>query len=290
MGPQVVGPAVHPQTSDMTTTLPRRILAILCAVLLSLLALTATGRAGAATDTTRPTVTVPAISSFIVGEQTDDTIIDDGGQPWFADGGANRRFTWTMTDASGICRYTLDEHFSAEGWTLTAENHQTHVTSAQFTYFADSYENSDDLDQVRINVFDCAGNKTSVVRPTSHIDVEKDYGPTIPSGWARTSCTCAIGDSMLRTSTANASLSTVVNGQGTNKHVALVMAKGPGRGKAAIYVDNVKVTTIDTYASVNTNRVIMWDRGLTGSANHTIKVVNLATSGRPRIDIDAYVH
>src|SRR4051812_3661117 len=132
MGPRVVGPAVQPQTADMTTTLPRRILAILDAFLLSLLALTATGSAGAATDTTRPTVTFPAISSYIVGEQTDDTIIGDGGQPWFADGGANRRFTWTMTDASGICRYTLDEHHSAEGWYLTTESHQTHATTAQF--------------------------------------------------------------------------------------------------------------------------------------------------------------
>ena len=62
------------------------------------------------------------------------------------------------------------------------------------------------------------------------------------------------------------------------------MAKGPGRGKAAIYFDNVKVATIDTYAAANTNRVITWDKGLTGSANHT-------TGGRPEprvgIDVDA---
>ena len=73
-------------------------------------------------------------------------------------------------------------------------------------------------------------------------------------------------------------------------HVALVMAKGPARGKAAIYFDGGYVTTVDTYASVNTNRVVMWDKGLTGTANHTIKVVNLATSGRPRIDVDAYIN
>ena len=34
----------------------------------------------------------------------------------------------------------------------------------------------------------------------------------------------------------------------------------------------------------------MWDKELTGTGNHTVKVVNLATSGRPRIDIDAYLH
>ena len=111
----------------------------------------------------------------------------------------------------------------------------------------------------------------------------------MPSGWQRTSCTCAIGDSMLRTSTANKSLSTVVNGNGQNSHVALVMAKGPARGKAAIYFDGTLATTVDTYAKANVNRVVMWDKALTGSANHTIKVVNLATSGHPRIDIDAYL-
>jgi len=274
----------------MTLAHSRNIIAMLCASLLSVYTLSAAETAQAATDTTGPTLTVPAISSFVVGAQTDDTVVDDGGKPWFALGGADRRFTWTMTDPSGICSYTIDEHHSAEGWYLRTEVHQTHATTARFTYFADDYENSDDLDLVRINAVDCAGNTTSVVRPASHIHIEKDYGPAVPSGWQRTSCTCAIADSMLRTSSPSASLSTVVNGQSTNKHVALVMAKGPSRGKAAIYFDGTKVATVDTYASTNTNRVVVWDKALTGSANHTIRVVNLATSGRPRIDIDAYVN
>jgi hypothetical protein len=46
---------------------------------------------------------------------------------------------------------------------------------------------------------------------------------------------------------------------------------------------------VDTCAAANTNRVVMWDKGLLGTANHTIKVVNLATAGRPRIDIDVYL-
>jgi hypothetical protein len=41
-----------------------------------------------------------------------------------------------------------------------------------------------------------------------------------------------------------------------------------------------------SFYNVNTNRVVMRDKALTGSANHKVKVVNLATSGRPRIDID----
>ena len=94
---------------------------------------------------------------------------------------------------------------------------------------------------------------------------------------------------MLRTSTYKASLTTVVNANGYPKHVALVMAKGPARGKASIYLDGKYIKTIDTYAASNTNRVVMWDTEVAGTGNHTIKVVNQATSGRPRIDVDAYV-
>ena len=93
-----------------------------------------------------------------------------------------------------------------------------------------------------------------MTRPTNYIHIERDYGPTVPAKWSRTSCACAIGDTMLRTSTKNASLSTVVNGEGRKEHVALVMAKGPERGKAAIYFDGKLVKTVDTYATANTNR------------------------------------
>ncbi len=273
----------------MTKPLLGRVLAPIGMVAALLGGLTASPSAHGAVDTTGPTLSVNAFSSFVLGQQTGDTIIDDGGAPWFASDGADRTYKWTSNDASGICRYTIDEEHNVEGWAYEVIDTSTHSTTGQYTFFADEYENSDDLSAIRINAYDCAGNVTSVIRPGAYVHVERDYGPTIPSGWARTSCTCAIGDSMLRTSTKNASLSTVVNGAGTNKHVALIMAKGPARGKAAIYYDGAYVTTVDTYAPVNTNRVVMWDKGLHGTANHTIKVVNLATTGRSRIDVDAYI-
>ncbi len=266
----------------------RRVLAPLGVLAVLLSGLTASPAAQAAVDTTGPTMSVNAISSLVLGQQTGDPF-DDGFGLWFADRGAYRVYKWTANDPSGICRYTIDEEHTVEGWEYAVIDTPTHSTSGQYTFFADEYENSDDLSAIRINAYDCAGNVTSVVRPGDYVHVERDYGPTVPSGWARTSCTCAIGDSMLRTSTKNASLSTVVNGGGTNLHVALIMAKGPARGKAAIYFDGAYVTTVDTYAAANTNRVVIWEKGLPGTANHTIKVVNLATTGRSRIDVDAYV-
>jgi hypothetical protein len=43
---------------------------------------------------------------------------------------------------------------------------------------------------------------------------------------------------------------------------------------------------IDTFASVNTNRLVVFERGTTAGV-HTIAIVNHATSCRPRIDLDA---
>jgi hypothetical protein len=271
------------------TSASRRVLAPIGVIASLLSGLAFTPSATAAGDTTGPTLSANLVSSFVLGQQTGDTITGEGDGLWFADRGAYRAYTWTAKDPSGICRYTVDEEHGAEGWTDAAVTTVTHSTSGTYTFFADEYENSDDLSAIRVNAYDCAGNVTSVLRPGAYTHVERDYGPTIPSGWARTSCTCAIGDSMLRTSTANASLRTVVNAGGTTVHVALIMAKGPARGKAAIYFDGAYVRTVDTYARVNTNRVVIWDKAVSGSADHSIKVVNLATPGRPRIDIDAYL-
>jgi hypothetical protein len=71
--------------------------------------------------------------------------------------------------------------------------------------------------------------------------------------------------------------------------LALVMAKAPDRGKAAVFLDGVRVATVDTYAASKLNRTVVWRSALAGNTGHTVKVVNLATAGRTRIDIDAFV-
>ena len=45
---------------------------------------------------------------------------------------------------------------------------------------------------------------------------------------------------------------------------------------------------MDTFDSARAHRQIVWETGLS-SGTHTIKVVNLATPGHPRIDIDGVV-
>jgi hypothetical protein len=245
----------------------------------------------AATDLKGPSLSVPATPNFVVGQVLADPVdLYETGELDFMNGPVLMEYRWTASDPSRICRYSVDEHHGVEEWSNGVVDYRTNATTGRHRFNVDGYPNSDDTDILRVNAYDCAGNKTSVQRRGSWTAMEKDYGPSVPAGWARTSCTCAMGDSMLRTSTYKTSLSTVVSATTSSRRVALVMAKGPARGRASVYFDGKYVTTVDTYAATNTNRVVMWDTEIiAGTGNHTIKVVNQATSGRPRIDIDGYV-
>jgi hypothetical protein len=70
--------------------------------------------------------------------------------------------------------------------------------------------------------------------------------------------------------------------------VGLVMAKGPDRGQAAVYVDGTRRATVNTYSATRQSRILVWRTPL-AAGSHTIRLVNLATAGHARIDLDAFV-
>ena len=121
--------------------------------------------------------------------------------------------------------------------------------------------------------------------------VDRNAAPvTVTSSgtWSTGTCTCASGGTQRFTSQAGASVS-FTRSYEAGSHFALVMAKGPGRGSAAVYVDGTQVGTVNTNAAgANQNRIIVLDRVMAGG-QHTIKVVNKATAGHPRIDVDAFL-
>jgi subtilisin family serine protease len=73
------------------------------------------------------------------------------------------------------------------------------------------------------------------------------------------------------------------------KAIAVIGRQGPTSGQARIYVDGTLVSTIDLRRSVARNRVVLFSRWWATAATHTVKVVVLGTSGRPRVDIDGFV-
>lgn len=243
------------------------------------------GPAVAAPDTTGPVVTLPTYSSYVVGSTVENPTDTGDGSYIFSAEGAQFSSRWTAHDASGICGYSVDQVWLIDGVEPMTPFYATTSTTGEVRYNENGWSSSSARTGFNVNATDCAGNTSTTFTRAVGPTVLADVGKTTVGGWRQTFCACAIGSSTLNTSTRGASLSTQVAGAG--KPVALVMAKGPARGKAAVYLDGVLVRTVDTYAPVNTNRVVVWSTTLVGSGTHTLKVVNLATSGRPRIDVDA---
>ena len=111
--------------------------------------------------------------------------------------------------------------------------------------------------------------------------------------WATSAANAFSGGTTQKTTQSGASATLHINtepyGYDVDYGVGLVMAKAPDRGKAAIFVDGLRVATVDTRAASKLNRTVVWRSAFDGRGWHTVRVVNLATAGRTRIDIDAFV-
>jgi hypothetical protein len=56
-----------------------------------------------------------------------------------------------------------------------------------------------------------------------------------------------------------------------------------------VYVDGVLAVTVNLHASTYQAGRTVWAVNFATAGTHTIKIVNLGTSGHPRIDVDAFV-
>ena len=111
---------------------------------------------------------------------------------------------------------------------------------------------------------------------------------TYTGSWATGICACADGGSQTF-ATASGATATYAYTSPVNagNHIGLMMAEGPTRGSFQVFLDGVLKATISTHATANLNRVLVWDSGPLTMAQHVIKLVNLATAGHPRIDLNA---
>ena len=74
----------------------------------------------------------------------------------------------------------------------------------------------------------------------------------------------------------------------TGRSAGFVTTRGPTRGAVKIYVDGVLSKTVDTYcrsADLPGPGLVEDIRETQGT--HTVKLVIVGTSGRPRVDLDA---
>lgn len=251
-----------------------------------------------APDTTAPTLRTPMKSSFLVGRAIDKSFPPEAGCP----NGVNARekLSWHGSDDAGSVRYTVVEHTVGEGdSTLLSRSKKTTVRLYGTNWNNDCGGGAWQPAGWTVKARDAAGNTSKHLVRGGLIAVTQDnrkvdnvWNQLVPNlaysgNWTRSKSARWSRGTLSRTSDPNASVTaavTVPAGEAT--HLALVMAKGPGRGAFEVSVDGVVSSTVDTYASHLRPRVVTWQVALR-SGPHTVRVVNLATAGRPTIDFDA---
>jgi hypothetical protein len=74
----------------------------------------------------------------------------------------------------------------------------------------------------------------------------------------------------------------------TARAIALVTTTAASRGQVKVYLNGHYQTTLDLRATRTTNRMLVWETHWTSSTRRTLTLVVVGTSGRPRIDLDAF--
>lgn len=261
------------------------------------------GPASSAVDTTPPSLNTPIKSSFLVGSRLDGDFVPDCGSHVAGDGqvwvSAYQTFKWTGSDNSGSVRYSWLEQTKGEGEGASGE---LGTTAALTDYTTNSNQECGGGSWMTsswdITATDPSGNSVTksvtggLFTFTQDNNTYDDSFYAVKSkiayagAWATAKCACWSDGAVHKTTAKNASAKiTFEQATGTSPtHVALVMHKGPDRGKFKVLVNGVLKTTVDLYAAASTPRIIVWQASVNKS--DTVKVVNLATAGRTRIDLD----
>lgn len=257
--------------------------------------------AQAATDNTPPTLKTPIKSSFKVGSQVplDGACFNEATE---AKVFVSERFRWAGADDSGLVRYDVVEESRGEGpGDRLLNSTQTHLRVDNATNWTnDCGGGAFQPKGWLVTAKDATGNATTRFVGGGLIGLTQDDGlvdspygapaaqPFYTGLWGVSSCDCWSNRTSHKTVVPGAAATIAVTVAADDAdHVGLVMAKGPDRGKFKVYVDGVPQETVDTYAATSRPRVIVWQTALRAAGTHEVKIVNLATPGRPRIDLDA---
>jgi len=136
------------------------------------------------------------------------------------------------------------------------------------------------------SAYDAKGNWSGwVTAPAFTVGTYNENYASYSTGWSALTWASSVNGAFEATATANSSASFTFTGRG----VAWVANKDTNRGQASVYIDGVYQGMWDLYGATAKPRSVVLTQTWTASGTHTVKIVNLATSGRPTIDLDAMV-
>ncbi|MFC0004006.1 N-acetylmuramoyl-L-alanine amidase [Micromonospora siamensis] len=133
----------------------------------------------------------------------------------------------------------------------------------------------------QLKALDWAGNyRYTTVDRTGQIVTESTATRT--GTWSSRSSTSYLGGSALASTTKGAALKWTFTG----RSFSWIVGMGPTSGQADLYVDGVKVRTLDTYLAYNSYRKAIYHQTWTASGSHTVEVRVVGTAGRPTVITD----
>jgi hypothetical protein len=193
------------------------------------------------------------------------------------------RVTWSGNDpgGSGVARYELSR--STDGgatWSVVS----TTITAPSVDHATNPTGNR----RFRVRAVDAVGNvgawvTGAVVKPRL---TQQTASPiTYSSGWSSASDSKFCYGSVRRAEIAGSSATYTFNARA----IGFMTTLGPSRGAVKIKVDGTLVATIDTYSASFHKRRIVWQRTWPSAGSHTVKLIVVGTSGRRRVDLDAFV-
>jgi hypothetical protein len=199
------------------------------------------------------------------------------------------RWAWTASDASGICSQSLRYNggdpyadYPPPGFQVSPDLREYSGNIGGYDSYKGSFPGL-----LIVEVTDCAGNTASArVSAQFFYDAEDiDTTFTYRGAWSTARSASSLIGTTHTTVQKGASVSRPVQGGLTG----LVMITGPARGAVAVLLDGRRIAVVDTYAATRQYRTVVWQR-LLPAGSHTLTLVNLATPGRPRVDLDAIIN
>lgn len=248
--------------------------------------------AAPAADTSPPRVVVEPLAHFVVGGvletgyDNEADVVSGLAEYWNTD----LALRWRTSDPSGICRQSVTEKsYDTDGGgtdPVLGDSTSRYGVGARTRSLVFRTQEPDEArvtSRFVVRARDCAGNTGTSDVATVSVGFVEDLSPkvTYRGSWRTARFGGFSGGTTHTTSAAGARADVTVPGG----PVALVMEKAADRGVADVLVDGVRRATVDTHSSTTQHRSIVWQAVLP-AGEHTVTVVNRATPGHPRIDLD----
>lgn len=188
-------------------------------------------------------------------------------------------------DPDGVARYNLRRRTNGGEFQPVALPTPTTATLVEFLLPGRTY-------QYQVRATDQRGAASQFVFGLQRALVvanEEDGAITYTGDWTPLTNDAAFGGGLRRTATAGRHATYTFTG----RNVGWVTSKGPGQGRAEIWLDGTKVRTIDLYAPTSRFRQLVFAWNDLPNTQHTLQIRVLGTKNSvatgARVDVDAFV-